>query len=459
MPIQKNSRRINELAKRWKEGTITPEEKEEFDRWYEGAGDDADTDVTADADATGDASDDADVTAADADAQSVDLVRERIFRTIAEKEGLHQHRLGRRMGSRGLVSQLTAPRRRQWLSAAAVMLLLVSGGILYRQLNKRRSTDIVAHPFAGHELPPGSAKATLTLSDGTIVPLQKGKVGTIRDRNGISIRQQTGTLVYEGGSSSGESGNPDDRGGAVNGADAPVSYNMITVPRGGQYQLVLSDGTAVWLNSASSLRYPTVFRGNKRTVTLTGEGYFEVAKDKDHVFQVEAGGQIIDVLGTEFNINCYSDEADVRTTLLWGSVRVWLPGASDSLVIRPGQQAASVGATSSAAPGGGVAGSTAASRLRVIDNADIEQVIAWKNGYFQLNDADIRTIMRQVARWYDVEVKYEGVPPTQELSGKMRRSASAAEFLDMLSYFNIRFRVEGRTIIVMATGGATKANN
>jgi ferric-dicitrate binding protein FerR (iron transport regulator) len=433
MPIQKNSRRINELAKKWKEGTITPEEKEEFDRWYEGAGDDADADMTAAADAD-----------AAADAQSVDQVRERIFRTIAEREGLRQHRI---------VSQLTAPRRRRWLSAAAIVLLLAGFGMLYIQLHTRRSTDIVAHPFAGHELPPGSAKATLTLSDGTVVPLQQGKVGTIRDRNGISIRQQKGALVYEGGSPSGDSGSAADRGNpGDHGEDAGVvSYNTITVPRGGQYQLVLSDGTAVWLNSASSLRYPTVFRGNKRTVTLTGEGYFEVAKDKDHVFQVEAGGQMIDVLGTEFNINCYSDEADVRTTLLQGSVRVRLAGGSDSLVIRPGQQAASGPATTGSAAGSG--------RLRVIDNADIEQVIAWKNGYFQLNDADIRTIMRQVARWYDVEVKYEGAPPTQELSGKMRRSASAAEFLDMLSYFNIRFRIEGRTIIVMAGGGATKANN
>ena len=432
MPIPKNSRRINELAKKWKEGTITPEEKEEFDRWYEGA--DADATAAADADAA-------------ADAQSVELVRERIFQAIADREGLRQHRVGRRMGSRGLIAQLPARRRIafRW-AAAAIVLLLAGGGMLYLQLHTRRSTDIVAHPFAGHELPPGSAKATLTLSDGTIVPLQKGKVGTIRDRNGISIRQQTGALVYEGGNASGNGGSAGGSGSAVDGADAPISYNTITVPRGGQYQLVLSDGTAVWLNSASSLRYPTVFRGNKRTVTLTGEGYFEVAKDKDHVFQIEAGGQMINVLSTEFNINCYADEADVRTTLLQGSVKVWLPGASDSLVIRPGQQAVSGGASGSG-------------RLRVIDNADIEQVIAWKNGYFQLNDADIRTIMRQVARWYDVEVKYEGAPPTQELSGKMRRSASAAEFLDMLSYFNIRFRVEGRTIIVMAGGGATKANN
>lgn len=423
MSIQKNSRRINELAKKWKEGTITPEEKEEFDRWYEG-----EADAAGAVDAAGEA---------DADAQSVDLVRERIFQTIAEREGLRPHRI---------VPRLTTLRRRQWLSAAAVVLLLAGSGMLYIQLHARRSTDIVTHPFAGHELPPGSAKATLTLSDGTVVPLQQGKGGIIRDRNGISIRQQPGTLVYEEGSPSGDGGSPSgDSGSPADGADAPVSYNTITVPRGGQYQLVLSDGTAVWLNSASSLRYPTVFHGNKRTVTLTGEGYFEVAKDKDHVFQVEAGGQKINVLGTEFNINCYADEADVRTTLLKGSISVWLPGAPDSLVVWPGQQA--------------VSGPAGSGRLRVIDNADIEQVIAWKNGYFQLNDADIRTIMRQVARWYDVEVKYEGEPPTQELSGKMRRSASAAEFLDMLSYFNIRFRIEGRTIIVMAGGGATKANN
>ena len=337
MSIQKNSRRINELAKKWKEGTITPEEKEEFDRWYEGEADAAG--AAGEADVAGEA---------DADAQSVDLVRERIFQTIAEREGLRQHRI---------VSRLTTPRRRQWLSAAAVVLLLAGCGILYMQLHARRSTDIVTHPLAGHELPPGSAKATLTLSDGTVVPLQQGKAGTIRDRNGISIRQQTGELVYEGGNPSGDSGSAGDRGNAVDGAEAPICYNTITVPRGGQYQLVLSDGTKVWLNSASSLRYPTVFHGNKRTVTLTGEGYFEVAKDKDHVFQVEAGGQKINVLGTEFNINCYADEADVRTTLLQGSVSVWLPGAPDSLMVWPGQQA--------------VSGPEGTGRLRVIDNADI----------------------------------------------------------------------------------------
>jgi transmembrane sensor len=439
---KKSSERVNELAKKWKEGTITPEEKEEFNRWYEegmagpawtAAGGSGEDGVAATA-AGGSG-----VTAGDSgEGETEDPeLRERLFRAIVEREGLHSvDTTLQREGLRSGRGRFLPGRRRYFpaAAAAAILLLLAGGkGWFYLRAHSRERAAATAHRYS-NTLPPGSTKATLTLSDGKVVPLEREKDSTIKDGSGVSIRKMGGQLVYQPAA-----------------GDQPVTYNTINVPRGGQYQLVLSDGTGVWLNSASSLRYPTVFHGDRRTVTLTGEGYFEVAKDKDHVFQVVAGEQVIDVLGTQFNINSYSDEAYTRTTLLDGSVKVWLPGKADSMLLRPGQQ--SVLDRGEMGDGGRGAG------LSMNNRADLEQVIAWKNGYFQIDDADIRTIMRQVARWYDVEIYYEGAIPERQLSGKMRRSASAAQFLDMLSYFNIHFRIEGRRIIVMAGGGATDSDS
>jgi len=425
MRYRQNSERINELAKKWKMGTITPEEKAEFDRWYDGIAEPGGTGMNS---------------------EPAAIVRDRIFDAIAAREGLGNAAESerRRVGGEGLPiggeglrgaagegpgnamgrgSRRSLPRRMRALSAAAILLLLAGTAWFYRPQRPSSRGAVVRHERSQPQ--PGSSKAVLTLSDGTQVALQPAN-RHIDDKSGASIQQRDSQLVYHAATAGEDEG--------------PVSYNTITVPRGGQYQLVLSDGTRVWLNSASSLRYPTAFRGNTRLVTLTGEGYFEVAKDYARPFRVEAGGQVIDVLGTEFNVNCYTDETDTRTTLVQGSVRVSLPGRFDSLVIRPGEQA--------------VAANAMERRLRVVDHADIEQVVAWKNGYFQLSDADIRTIMRQAARWYDVDIAYAGKAPEQRLSGKLRRSASVTEFLDMLSYFNIHFQIRGRTITVMAGGGA-----
>lgn len=476
---KKSSERVNELAKKWKEGTITPEEKEEFDRWYEegmaepagtavgGSGEERVTEMTA-----GGSGEDGAAGTAEKEEEEDPELRERIFRAIVEREGLQSvdttlQGEGLRSGRRRFVSG----RRRYFpaAAAAAILLLLAGGkGWLYLRAHDGGRAAATFNRYS-NTLPPGSTKATLTLSDGTVIPLEQAKDGAIKDKSGVNIQKNGGQLVYQ-----------------PSAGNESISYNTINVPRGGQYQLVLSDGTGVWLNSASSLRYPTVFHGDRRTVTLTGEGYFEVAKDKDHVFQVVAGKQVIDVLGTQFNINSYADEAYTRTTLLDGSVKVWLPGKGDSMLLRPGQQSVldrreagdggvgagagktaggggAVGAGNGAGAGGAggvVAGSgTGGGRLSMNNRADLEQVIAWKNGYFQIDDADIRTIMRQVARWYDVEIYYEGAIPERQLSGKMRRSASAAQFLDMLSYFNIHFRIEGRRIVVMAGGGAADSNS
>ena len=317
MHHKNNSERINELAKKWKDGTITPEEKEEFERWYtafEGWGE---ANVPGE---VGDAS------AARGGGEAEDpALREQLFRSIRERVGLPRVDATRLMGATGL--RVVSRRRRLWSAAAAVLLLVGIGTAwIYIRESRRKEPATIANQY-NTILPPGSTKATLVLSDGKVVLLEREKDSTIKDGSGVSIRKAGGQLVYGAAAA-----------GAGPAADQPVTYNTINVPRGGQYQLVLSDGTGVWLNSASSLRYPTVFRGDRRTVTLTGEGYFEVAKDKDHVFQVVAGGQVIDVLGTQFNINSYADEMDTRTTLLEGSVKVWLPGKADSMLLRPGQQ-------------------------------------------------------------------------------------------------------------------------
>ena len=423
MSYQQNNERINELARKWLSGTITPEEKIEFDKWYDEAGRTMPvSQPTADR---------APEAPADADANAL---RERMFRAIAKREGLGGERIkvaSPKSPREYVARKKTVIIKRALFAAATLIVLVIPAWLYHRQYATNADLALSGGNKSGQLTARGSNKATLTLSNGKTVLLEPADHRNISDNSGATIRQRDSGLVYSGESTAGPV--------------ADVSYNTLTIPRGGQYKIVLSDGTRVWLNSASSLRYPAVFSGGDREVTLSGEGYFEVAKDDDHPFRVNAGGQLIDVLGTEFNVNCYPDEADTRTTLLRGSVRVSLPGRSDSRVIEPGQQAILANADPN----------TANNHLRIAEPADLAPVVAWKNGYFQLDDADIHTIMRQVARWYDVDIVYEGEAPAQRLSGKMRRSASVQEFLDMLSYFNIHFRTQGKKITVMAGGGAT----
>jgi ferric-dicitrate binding protein FerR (iron transport regulator) len=228
------------------------------------------------------------------------------------------------------------------------------------------------------------------------------------------VKQADGRLAYEAAKES---------------SDA-VAYNVLTIPRGGKYNIVLEDGTKVWLNSASSLRFPTAFKGKERRVELTGEGYFEVAKNTAMPFVVSTGnGHEVEVLGTHFNIMSYADESTEKTTLLEGAVRV--RKGTGSVVLAPGQQS------------WGDRGS-----LRVIKDADVAEAMAWKNDLFKFSQADMPSIMRQIARWYDVDVTYQEDIPGH-FSGTIPRSADLEKVFHMLELTgSVHFTIKGRQVLV-----------
>lgn len=262
------------------------------------------------------------------------------------------------------------------------------------------------------DVQPGGNKAVLQLANGQTVTLGDQAPDTITEQNGTSIRQRQGQLVYNGGA-----------------AAEKIQYNMLTVPRGGQYQLVLEDGTAVWLNASSSLRFPVKFIGKERVVELTGEGYFEVAKHKTMPFLVKVNGMEVAVLGTHFNVKGY--EHITKTTLTEGAVKIRLADKRDWLLV-PGQQA------------------TVNENKEVkIAVTDIDKALAWKNGIFYFKDDELTDIMEQVARWYDVDIKFKGNIPARRISGNIRRQANLSQVLDMLNFVsNAKFNIEGRTVYV-----------
>jgi ferric-dicitrate binding protein FerR (iron transport regulator) len=297
-----------------------------------------------------------------------------------------------------------APVRRLWVAAAAAVAATVVTTALWQRHThadlplQPTITAAVAKPSV---ILPGGNKAVLTLAGGKQVVLNGKDPGYVM----AVVGAQRGSLP-----------------------EAAV-YNTVTTPRGGQYETDLPDGSRVWLNSSSSLRFPTAFGGATREVDVTGEAYFEVARDAAHPFKVRTATFNVDVLGTDFNVNVYGDEGASRTTLLNGSVRVL------GKVLEPGQQAVLDQAT-------GV--------VRVVSGADLEEVIAWKNGNLQFHNADIPTIMRQVARWYDVDVVYEGAVPTGHFTGRVSRATDLTGMLRIFALSQIHFRIEGRKIIVVS---------
>ena len=264
---------------------------------------------------------------------------------------------------------------------------------------------------------PGTNKATLTLADGKVIGLDSATEGEIARQAGIAITKTSGgQLIYQ-----------------VTAKEnvTAETYNTIATPRGGQYQVNLPDGTKIWLNAASSLKYPAAFKGKQRRVELTGEAYFEVAKDKVHPFIVATDKQEIQVLGTHFNVNSYTDEAATKTTLLEGSVQVSVVGhLKDSSILKPGQQSA-----------------LRNDGLNVY-TVDTEEIIAWKNGYFQFNEADLGSIMRQISRWYNIDVIFENKPSTDLFHFKVPRNISLTDLQKIFETNGINFKTEGRKLIV-----------
>lgn len=300
---------------------------------------------------------------------------------------------------------------RRMMPAAASVLVLLSVGVYWWYSHKQKETPHQPGRQLAQDVEPGQFKARLTLDDGSTIILDSTASGQLATQGNSVIVNKDGQLVYNAATSSGD--------------HAPLSYNTLSTPRGGQYRLVLPDGSSVWLNAASSIRYPAAFTGNKREVEITGEAYFEVSHGMPFIVHVNHKTDV-EVLGTHFNINAYDDEGSIRTTLLEGRVKV------QSAILKPGQQAVF----------------TNDSRLTVQNDINTEEVIAWKNGGFYFNGADIQTVMRQVARWYDVDVVYEGQIPGGHFKGKPSRSATLSQMLKMLEYTGVKYSIQGKKIII-----------
>lgn len=305
---------------------------------------------------------------------------------------------------------------RRWGWAAAIVIILAGAGV-YLTRTGHGAAGPQAMTRTMHDIPPGMNGAVLTLADGRRVVLDSAGNGVIAIQGSVVVKLRDGRVSY-------------DRHSGVAGG-GPAVYNTMTTPRGRQYQLVLPDGTKVWLNAASSLTYPTAFTGDERKVQVNGEAYFEVARDIKRPFRVKAGRAAeIEVLGTSFNVNAYGDETSVNTTLLEGSVRVV---GKESVVMKPGEQTQVYN-----------------DKIRLVRDVDTAQAVAWKNGAFSFTDADLSAVMRQLARLYDVEVRYAGEIPQRTFTGDIGRSLSLEQVLRILAKNKIEYRIEeGRRITIL----------
>ncbi len=304
--------------------------------------------------------------------------------------------------------------RFRWAAAAAVLLILGSVG-LYFLLSNKPTKEMVKNemkqPLKNDIAAPQSNKATLTLADGSKITLDSAANGSLAMQGNVNIQKTAdGKLVY-------------------NGSATEVKYNTLSVPKGSKpVELTLADGSLVWLNVASSITYPTAFLGKERKVQITGEAYFEVFHNEASPFTVASNDVDVKVLGTHFNVNAYDDEDNLKVTLLEGSVKV--SKGSNNGILKPGQQA------------------QVAKEVKIVNCADLEQVMAWKNGRFKFSRTDLKVIMREIGRWYDVDVEYQGNIPVQLYNVGVPRTANASEVLNGLEYTGAHFTIEGKKIIV-----------
>ena len=305
----------------------------------------------------------------------------------------------------------------KWLRYAAAVLLLAGAALIFR-LNipdkNPANTGVVTSP---DDILPGTDKAILTLADGSKIVLDNLAEGQIGMQGAVSIlKLPDGALKYQ-----------EDQGKAA--ANTPIVYNTITTPNAGQYALTLPDGSKVWLNAASSMTFPTRFDKNERRLSMTGEVYFEVARDPGRPFVVQVNNEsTVEVLGTHFNINAYSNEPSVKATLLEGKISV--KKGAETGVLQPGQQA------------------VITDKITLEKRVDVDQVMAWKNGLFNFEHADLSELMRQLERWYDIKVIIRGDLPEIRFKGKMYRNERLSSVLNFLEGSGLEFRMEDKTLIV-----------
>lgn len=318
-----------------------------------------------------------------------------------------------------LIRRILAKRAVRWMAAASI--ILVSGAAIWnwRVNNDEIRKEIISRDPVSIDVMPGGNKAVLTLADGSVIRLDDamiGKVGTQGTSNIIKVAD--GQLLYQ-----------------AEGKNESIELmNTLVTPRGGQYAITLPDGTKVWLNAASSITYPVQFVDKYRKVYITGEVYFEVSKNEYKPFVVDVDGKsLITVLGTHFNINSYQDEGSINTTLLEGKVRV-ATAAGDTAILAPNNQAMQY--------------TTGPMPLKLLKSVDIDQVVAWKNGTFNFNRTPLQSVMRQIERWYDIEVVYDQSVPKINFGGEIKRDLTLVQLLEGIQKMGIHCEIKDKILYV-----------
>ncbi len=377
-------RLLEELAEKWLNGTLTREEEAIFNQWYEAQ---SEEEIPVEGESR-------------VAFRDMMLAQIKHVRQDKDVKFMPEH------------SGKTALRR--WLlplSAVAAMLIIIFGLFWYA---RQPGTSSGKGQIVVQDVKPGGNKAVLTLANGQTIILDTAQNGQLASQGNMTVtKADSGLLVYQTESTKQR-------------AENSVSYNTLTTPKGGKFQVVLPDGTKVWLNTASSIRYPVAFTGGERKVEITGEAYFEVVHNAKMPFKVQAGTLLIEDIGTHFDVNSYGDEPDSKVTLLEGSVKVSLSSSQPGRILKPGQQAH--------IDNSGI--------MRIISNANMNGAVAWKNGLFDFSGSDLKGIMRQMERWYNISVVYAPGLPDYQFGGQTYMNTNLSEVLKVLELNGIHFKLE-----------------
>lgn len=385
---------IKELAYKWERGLLTDSEKADFEAWYNSHNDKL-VEIPANYDAE-------------------EVIKNRLLNQLVSH-----------MGAGHTEKRYLKRRFISWIAIAAILLLMFSiGTFVYVSESGGFKHGLLTNK---NDINPGSNKAILTLADGRKINLDAGTDGAIAEENGMKITKTAdGQLIYEVVADPVKQGRRGDK-------KAEIVYNTIETPKGGQYKIVLPDRSYVWLNAASTLKYPTDFTQENRTVELKGEAYFEIQPDKYRPFIVKNEHQITKVLGTQFNISAYNKEEAVKTTLVEGAVSVVAISSKENAasalttLLKPGEQ------------------STVHNGKTSVLKVDVAPYIAWKKGVFYFDETKITDAMNQLSRWYDVEIVYKGDVPDTYFYGEISRKKSLSAVLAILEEGGVKFKIDKTT--------------
>lgn len=373
-----NKEQLALLLRKFLSGTASDEEKKVLEKWYDDFGSELQVTVSGE--------------------KSEAELHDKMLRRLNEEINVLQ-------------PSRAVPLWKRLAVAASVLVILSAMAVYFFTKSDGRGVQVAVQT----DIAPGTEHAVLIRSDGSRVVLGTDSNAAINEQQGVVIQNTGKQLSYAGAPAN------------------VVLYNTLEVPLKGVYSIILADGTKVWLNSVSSLYYPTAFPGKERRVKIKGEAYFEVSKNRNKPFIVEVDGkQEIEVLGTQFNVNAYSDEEFLKTTLLEGSIKI--KADRSQKILLPGQEARYAVANKS---------------LQLNKNADIDGAVSWKNGYFSAEGKDLKTILRQAMRWYDIEVEYRGDIQAETFAGEIPRNINLSELLKVLEITGVHFTLQGKKLTVL----------